>query len=1475
MINFDIQRFASKSSFNSLVDSLAKIGEEISVEPDGSKITTVGKIYDLANLVSDLWDSIKNISKDIKNRKFSDGFLESLSALANAVDGLFLIKLGNSVPLFGLAAVMPKLTLAIREAEEDKKSSTDGSISQNKINDLVTNFIDFIGETVKTLLFLVPGGVISTLAELTIFPILIDTLTATFKTQYLTSVDSSLDLNDTFSEQFLGENNLISVIVGFFNGKIKSADYSSDGLIKIVDEDGNTIFYNHTPDIQIDLPNQNNRFSNYVYGVNIAGGSKNDTIYSNPNTETTQQGNTIKGGSGDDFIVINEENNSTVYGETGDDKIAVLGNSNKIYGGYGNDMILLEQDSKNNLVNGGFGDDIIILEDAQNSTIEYAIGDGNDYIFGYSESDKIVIDSNYSTAKSGDDIVLGVGTGSITLIGSNGKTININDKKIVTYDNKNSNNDRVVTIPSFWDNNVKTIHGTSGADNIKNSLDNMMIDTYAGNDTINNIGSLIKASIGSQVTINAGTGDDSIYNGGSQVIINASEGNDYIENNGANVTINASDGNDSIYNYEYGLQATINTEDGDDYILNSGANVTINAGDGNDDIRNYGSQVTINAEDGVDHIWNLSSQVTIDAGDGNDYISNNGSLIAVNAGDGDDYVSNDGSLVTINAEDGNDNIRNHGSLVTINAGDGNDYVYNDISPYDDSQVIINTGNGDDSITNHGSLVTINAGDGNDDIHNLVSQVTINAGDGNDDIYNSGSQVTINSGSGDDFISLGSYYNSFYIHSYDSVIEYANGDGKDTIYGYNSTDTIHITNSSYSTVNSGNDVIIKVGTGSITIKNSKDTKISIKGTVSSNSTVNGGGDSSSSTIGSGNNDTLTTTVNGGDDGTSTSTSISTTLTVNNFDNSPVTVASSIKTIDASKRTSVIKITGNALANTIKGGSSSDTIYGIGGNDLILGNDGNDKLYGDVGADTINGGTGNDTLSGGAGNDVFIYALNSGNDVITDYTAGQNKISITGAKISKTSVSGSDVILTVGSGNIKIKNGKGKKLSLYNNSSSLTTTVIGGSKTITVNNSTKSPVTVSADVTTIDATKRSTAVKITGNTKANTIKGGSGKDTIYGGNGNDSILGNSGNDKLYGDVGNDTLNGGKGNDTLTGGTGKDVFFFASSEGNDIITDYSSTQGDLIRLGTSSMSTSMSGNNVILKVSTGKITVNNAKSQQVSVIGSTGKSTVIGGATTLNVTNSTKSPVTAVSIIKVIDASKPTTAVKLTGNSLANTIKGGSAVDTVYGGAGNDSILGNNGNDKLFGDNGNDTLRGGVGNDSVSGDADADKLYGDNGADTLNGGKGNDTLTGGNGNDVFVYANGDGNDVIADYTAKQDKIKLTSGTINSSSLKGSDVVLKIGSGSITIKNGKNKSITVIDSKNKSTSKVYGNSSKNYIEKLWFENDDSVADDEITAITQQNITSDNTFNNATGQLIHYNTNNILLNNQQITSSLAYNRKK
>jgi len=295
-----------------------------------------------------------------------------------------------------------------------------------------------------------------------------------------------------------------------------------------------------------------------------------------------------------------------------------------------------------------------------------------------------------------------------------------------------------------------------------------------------------------------------------------------------------------------------------------------------------------------------------------------------------------GSNVTINSGEGKDSVRNYYSAsVTINTSAGNDYVGN----YHSSDVTINTGAGNDEVDNNGSSVTINTGAGNDSVKNYGSSVTITGGKGNDSIYNKcyrQSDGSIYYGDGDSDNNV--------------LFKYTSGDGDDIVYGFDKTSSLSISGSRYSTEKSGNNIIVTVGDG----------KISLIGAASLSA------------------------VNIVRDSTSTTPAISTTLTVNNSTKSPVTVDSAIKTIDASKRTTAVKITGNAQANTISGGTKNDTLYGGNGNDSIVGNAGNDKLYGDAGNDTLFGGAGNDSLWGGNGNDVFIYS--AGNDVIADYATG---------------------------------------------------------------------------------------------------------------------------------------------------------------------------------------------------------------------------------------------------------------------------------------------------------------------------------------------------------------------------------------------------------------------------------------------------------------------------------------------------------
>lgn len=174
---------------------------------------------------------------------------------------------------------------------------------------------------------------------------------------------------------------------------------------------------------------------------------------------------------------------------------------------------------------------------------------------------------------------------------------------------------------------------------------------------------------------------------------------------------------------------------------------------------------------------------------------------------------------------------------------------------------------------------------------------------------------------------------------------------------------------------------------------------------------------------------------------------------------------------------------------------------------------------------------------------------------------------------------------------------------------------------------------------------------------------------------------------------------------------------------------------------------------------------------------------------------------SSVKTIYAGDFTKAVTINGNAKDNTIYCGTGNDKIYGLAGKDVLYGYSGKDTLYGGAGNDTLYGGANNDSLFGEADSDKLYGEAGDDTLIGGAGSDTLTGGAGKDVFYYSSGDGADIITDYTAGDDKIKLASGKIDKVTMSGTTVTFKIGSGSIKVQNIKDKEITVVDASNKTS--------------------------------------------------------------------------
>ena len=85
-----------------------------------------------------------------------------------------------------------------------------------------------------------------------------------------------------------------------------------------------------------------------------------------------------------------------------------------------------------------------------------------------------------------------------------------------------------------------------------------------------------------------------------------------------------------------------------------------------------------------------------------------------------------------------------------------------------------------------------------------------------------------------------------------------------------------------------------------------------------------------------------------------------------------------------------LVGNNGKDTLDGGAGSDTLIGGNGKDSLVGGSGDDSLSGGRGKDTLDGGAGSDTLFGGNGKDIFVLRAESGEDTISDFDLGSDRL-----------------------------------------------------------------------------------------------------------------------------------------------------------------------------------------------------------------------------------------------------------------------------------------------------------------------------------------------------------------------------------------------------------------------------------------------------------------------------------------------------
>ena len=507
-------------------------------------------------------------------------------------------------------------------------------------------------------------------------------------------------------------------------------------------------------------------------------------------------------------------------------------------------------------------------------------------------------------------------------------------------------------------------------------------------------------------------------------------------------------------------------------------------------------------------------------------------------------------------------------------------------------------------------------------------------------------------------------------------------------------------------------------------------------------------------------------------------------------------------------------------TLRGDGGNDTIYGRAGWDTIYGGAGDDVIDGGAGRDKIVGGEGDDTLTGGSGADIFYFWEGHGTDTVTDFNVAEDKIylryfdktitwdqlstEITTVTDENNVVTGVQIDLSDWGGGTVVLEGVTSVSDLTEDMFYLDTiaggddddTIFGGTDddtmsggagadtfyfyeghgadTITDFSTTDGDkihltcfdvsitweqlqaamTDVDDDTSTMDVDETAVVIDLSA--------WGGGSITLQGVSSSDLTEDMFVLDDLHGeDDSDDRIKGGTSDDTMSGGTGADTFYFYRGHGEDTITDFSTTEGDVISL-------RCLGGEITWEELQAAFTAveDDTSTMDVDESGTSIDLSAWGGGTIV-LRGVTSTSLTA-DMFNLPDGSSER---YIVGNSEDETLTGRGGRDLIFGEEGNDTISGGKGNDRLFGGEGDDSLDGGEGNDLLMGGEGDDTLIGGAGEDMLIGGEGADTLTGGDDADTFVFGEDNGADTITDFDTANDKIHLTSfsETITWSQLSG----------------------------------------------------------------------------------------------------------
>jgi Ca2+-binding RTX toxin-like protein len=843
----------------------------------------------------------------------------------------------------------------------------------------------------------------------------------------------------------------------------------------------------------------------------------------------------VFGQGGDDIITLNEANGAlpraNLFGGAGNDTITGGSGNDMLFGQSGNDT-LLGKGGLDSLF-GGEGNDTLIG------------GDGNDQVFGESGDDRMI----WNPGDDSDMFEGGTGTDTAEVNGGNGSEV-----FTATANGTRVRLDRLDPAPFNLD------IGTT---------ERLVVNMSGGDDTFSATGTL---STLISVTVDGGTGNDTILGSNGADLLLGGDGNDFIDGQQGNDVVFLGAGDDVVQWDPGDGSDTVEGQDGTDTVLFNGSAsnevFTVSANGARAVLtRNIGSivmdlndveKLSINAMGGAD-------TVAITDLTGTDVTMVNINLAGTIGG-----ATGDGQAdqVMVHGTGGSDIIDVFGAGMSLSVIG--------------LQTMVNVTNAEGAL----DRLTVAGGSGNDQITATtvpagVVQLTLDGGAGNDTILGSQGADMLIGGDGNDFIFGDNGNDVAFMGAGNDVYQWAPGDGNDTTEGEDGFDAVHFFGANIAEsidifANGGRAMLFRDiagvtmdtdgveslelralgGADSITVGDLSGTdltsvSIDLRG-------PNGGGDGAVDAV----------TVNGtqGADvfGVTSNSGAVQVLGLHASTNIVFSESQDRLTLNGLGGDDVIDASGLAAGTvtlTINGGLGNDVMLGGAGDDLINGGDGNDVAFMGFGDDTFiwNPGDDSDTVEGQAGFDTMIFnGANVAENITISANGGRALFSrdVAGAVMDLNDVEQIDFQARSGADTITVNDMSGTDLIELN--IDLSATPGGGGDgavdTIVINaTSGDDVVLVTGDNGMVSVLGLATRINIL-NFEAhdriifNTLAGddvidasslGAGVSlTGNGGDGHDVLIGGAGADVLSGDAGDDVLIGGLGLDVLNGGTGDNI-------------------------------------------------------------------------------------------------------------------------------------------------------------------------------------------------------------------------------------------------------------------------------------------------------------------------------------------------